>query len=831
VLRISRGRYALFAVMAMILSVISGVATPRAYAAVSTSITVDGTKPGRVFDGAGAISGGGGNTRLLIDYPERQRNEILDYLFKPGVGASLQALKLEIGGDTNSTDGAEPSHEHTRGKVDCDAGYEWWLAREAQARNPNITFSALAWGAPGWVGGGDFWTNDTIDYLMRWMDCAKQNNLEIDYLGGWNERGWKAWWFVNLKNALKSKGYATKVVAAEHNWDVVDEMESNVAFREAVDVIGVHYPCGYSGSGAIGNNHATTACPEYNTTNPWSDWNRNQKAQNMGKVLWASENGSQDTEAGAANVARALNRDYIDGRMTAYYNWPMVGALYPNTYFAFNGLVSANQPWSGHYRVGKTAWVMAHTTQFTEVGWRYQDSASGYLGGDRSNGSYVTLRAPEGGNYSTIIETTQATAPQTLDVQVTGGLSTGQVHVWATNVDTNSDSSYGDDNFAHTTDVTPSDGKYTVTLQPGRVYTLTTKAGGGKAATTAPAVDSLSLPQYNDFETPGITESPKYFTDMNGAFETVTCGGGRGGTCLRQMATVKPIRWTEEKYYAPYTFMGDDAWSNYTVSADAMLEQPGAVELLGRVGMQGRNNSGLEAYRLRVSDTGAWSILKSDKESNFTTLKSGTTAALGTNRWHSVALTMQGSTITAKVDGRVLGSVTDSTYAHGRAGLGTVDSVDATAVSGYETQQFDAFSVAPGTDPTPKRVGAIPSGIADMCLDLPEGKLENAARVKTYQCNNSFAQTWTYNPADDTIRIGGTFCLDVPRKATTNGTKVEIYTCNGGYNQKWTQLADGSLRATQSGRCLDVPEFATSPVEVEIYTCNGGNNQKWKLPV
>jgi hypothetical protein len=48
-----------------------------------------------------------------------------------------------------------------------------------------------------------------------------------------------------------------------------------------------------------------------------------------------------------------------------------------------------------------------------------------------------------------------------------------------------------------------------------------------------------------------------------------------------------------------------------------------------------------------------------------------------------------------------------STYAHGRAGLGTVDSVDATAVSGYETQQFDAFSVAPGTDPTPKRVGAI----------------------------------------------------------------------------------------------------------------------------
>jgi hypothetical protein len=73
--------------------------------------------------------------------------------------------------------------------VDCGAGNEWWLAREAQARNPNIRFSALAWGTPGWVGGGDFWTNDTIDYLMRWMDCAKQHNLKIEYLGGWNERG------------------------------------------------------------------------------------------------------------------------------------------------------------------------------------------------------------------------------------------------------------------------------------------------------------------------------------------------------------------------------------------------------------------------------------------------------------------------------------------------------------------------------------------------------------------------------------------------------------------------------------------------------------------
>src|SRR5438105_1257618 len=46
-----------------------------------TSITVDATKGGRTFDGIGAISGGGGNSRLLFDYPAAQRNQILDYLF------------------------------------------------------------------------------------------------------------------------------------------------------------------------------------------------------------------------------------------------------------------------------------------------------------------------------------------------------------------------------------------------------------------------------------------------------------------------------------------------------------------------------------------------------------------------------------------------------------------------------------------------------------------------------------------------------------------------------------------------------------------------------
>ena len=44
---------------------------------------------------------------------------------------------------------------------------------QAKARNPTIKLLGLAWAAPGWIGGGNFWSQDMIDYLIRWLDCAK----------------------------------------------------------------------------------------------------------------------------------------------------------------------------------------------------------------------------------------------------------------------------------------------------------------------------------------------------------------------------------------------------------------------------------------------------------------------------------------------------------------------------------------------------------------------------------------------------------------------------------------------------------------------------------
>ena len=67
-------------------------------------VDLKGDAGGKRFDG----SGSGATSVLLKDYPEPQRSQVLDLLFKPKFGASMSALLVEVPGDGNSTQGAEP---------------------------------------------------------------------------------------------------------------------------------------------------------------------------------------------------------------------------------------------------------------------------------------------------------------------------------------------------------------------------------------------------------------------------------------------------------------------------------------------------------------------------------------------------------------------------------------------------------------------------------------------------------------------------------------------------------------------------------------------------
>src|SRR5579875_238393 len=135
-------------------------------------IRIDGRGSGRIFKGIGGVSAGA-SSRLLIDYPEPYRSQILDYLFKPNYGASLQHLKVEIGADVNSTDGSEPSHMRTREDHNYQRGYEWWLMEEGHRRNPKIILDSLPWGAPGWIGNGKFYSPDMAEYVAAFIEGAR----------------------------------------------------------------------------------------------------------------------------------------------------------------------------------------------------------------------------------------------------------------------------------------------------------------------------------------------------------------------------------------------------------------------------------------------------------------------------------------------------------------------------------------------------------------------------------------------------------------------------------------------------------------------------------
>jgi hypothetical protein len=644
----------------LLLAGLSGITTAPAQAD-TTSIAVNGSSAGRTFDGVGALSAGA-SSRLLIDYPEPERSRLLDYLFKPGYGAALQVLKVEIGGDTNSTDGTEPSHMRTATDLNCGRGYEWWLMEQAKARNPGIALSALAWGAPGWVGNGQqtVWTDQFIDYLLSWLGCADQHHLHIDYLGGWNEKGFDAAWYVKLAAALDSHGYGDiKIVADDSfSWGVVNALQTDPAFANAVDVVGQHYVCGYLGD--------YTDCPSP------------QAAQDLNKPLWASEQGSEPYDTGAAPLARAINRQYTDGRMVGTVNWSLEWSAYDGLPFPGDGLLLANEPWSGHYVIGQSAWATAQTTQFTAPGWRYLDTGSQRIPG----GSVVSLRDPGNTNWSSIAETLDADAAQQLDYSISGGLSAGTVHVWSTDLASNNPANW----FVQEPDITAQGGHFTATLQPGRIYTFTTTTGQGHGSAASPPRSAWPLPYSDNFDKYPADATPRYVSDLGGTFATAPCQGGRAGQCLRNVVNVQPVRWNNTANQ-PLTVVGDpNNWHNYQVGVDALLEQKGSVDVGGRV------INGVSGYHFVVHSDGTWMLRKSTSTGAATTLASGTTS-FGTGTWHRLTLTMRTLEVTAAIDGKTLAKVGDSTYDTGQISLGA---------SAWQNAEFDNLVVTPAPDAAAK---------------------------------------------------------------------------------------------------------------------------------
>ncbi len=661
-------------------------ATMRTVPGAPIAIRVDPAGPGARFDGIGATSGGGATSRLLIDYPEPQRSQILDLLFAPERGAALQAMKVEIGADGNSTEGAEPTHmrgppagaslQPHAAASDRDAGsigaarndlgaaadenyhrgYQWWLMKEAVKRNPDIVLSALAWNFPAWVGNPA--SPAAADYLVRWVLGAKrEHGLHIDNLGLWNETQIDRNFIKTLRAALDQAGLQRTRIAADdlvNDWTIVDALANDPEMLAATAIIATHYP--RFGVGArLGSAERAR-----------------EFAARWGKPLWATEDGPWGDAWGVSGeqsppLAELLNRNYVQGRMTSTNIWNLISSYYDTLELPYAGLMRADRPWSGHFEVKSPLWVVAHTTQFTRPGWRYLDAASRLMPG---GGSHVVLT--DGREWTMVVETLSATAPQPFALTVVPEFGERPVHVWRS-----TPTSW----FERVAILQPGAGRLEFTADANAVYTLTTLAGGGKATPASPPDQAFPAPFADGFDDGEPGQARRWFADLNGAFEVGPCAGGRPGRCLNQQTATIPIGWTYWRTMvemgAP-TITGSSKWRDYRVAADARLDDAGWASVLGRV-IKVSSEGAVNGYQLRVHDDGRWELLHAVKDG---VLAQGTVGP-GRGRWRRLELAMHGDRITATVDGRQVAAIDDPRWPAGMAGVGT----------GWNLGGFDNFAV------------------------------------------------------------------------------------------------------------------------------------------
>lgn len=633
-----------------------------------TVVTLDGASQGRIFDGLGAASAGA-SSRLLVDYPEPQRSEILDYLFKPSYGAALQHLKVEIGADVNSTDGSEPSLMRSATDHDSSRGYEWWLMAEAHKRNPHIILEVLPWGAPRWVnpnpqGKDTLYTPRMAEYVADFIQAAKRDyGLDIAYTGVWNERVYDAAYVKELYRRLQAEHLHTRIICCDEypgegqgQWAIADAILKDPELAADIDVIGVHYP--------LVDGKLTTT----------------DAARKTGKPLWSSEDQpnsgggpilTRDWPMGGRILAHLYNRNYLEGTFTCTEIWSPVTSYYDNLAAPNSGLLYANTPWSGHYTVQGTIWATAHTTQFAQPGWQYLNSASGYL---PEKGSYVSLRSPNARDWSVVLETIDAQQPQTVVFHIAGGLTAQAVHVWETNnVRT----------FEHVADIDASSGTFTYTFDPDSLYSLTTTTGQGRGKAQPPAAGSFPFPYKDDFEQVQIGRAPKYLSDQDGAFEVHPCTG-RAGRCLEQVITEKPIPWSPLP--DPFTLAGEETWTDYTVSADVRLVSDSPAAIMGRIDsadvFQDSAARWPSGYVFRMKPNGGWDLISASYKQPLATYASGS-ISLDKQQWHRMTMSFQGTTIQVFFDGKMLATVEGTAHTHGMFAVG----------SEWNPVQFDNLSV------------------------------------------------------------------------------------------------------------------------------------------
>ncbi|TSJ44455.1 hypothetical protein FO440_09830 [Mucilaginibacter corticis] len=619
------------------------------------NIKLSAKDSGRTFEGIGAVSAGA-SSRNLADYPEKQRSEILDFLFKPKFGAGFQHLKVEIGSGENSTCGSEPSHVITKDELNApiERGYELWLMSEARKRNSKIFLDCLPWAFPRWT--GTRFSQNSADWIVSFLKLARKNyGLELDWIAaGENEMGTDLNWVANtLRPTLDAKGFSkVKLQAPDDDseyWQIFDKLEKDPKLDKLISAVGYHYVDGRE---------------------PWNiDQKANrratEKAKKSGKSLWASEEWSQSGETwggvGTMYLARLMNKLYSMDRITKYEIWCPVDGIYDQIIWANTGALQSDSPWSGHYTIWPSVWALAHTTQFAEPGWVYMNEACGQLDKSTWRGSHVALRDPKTGDWSVIIVTGDK---RKVKLNIGEGLKKGPIHIWR---------STEKEQFVEMPVRKLLGSTLELELDADAIYSITNTTGQKKGTFgPPPPAKAFPFPYEENFETYKEHQTPRYFSDQKGTFET--CKYPNGSMCLAQDVPAEGLLWYTNWLLKPHSLFGDQNWSNYAIDGDVFLGG-GDAEIGGRYAQ--RDSLG---YRLILTRDGRWQL-----NWKYSTLASGQITQFVPSNWHHLRLEMAGSNISGYIDNKKLAFVQNNGGAKGMAFI----------ASTYDKNLFDNIKVSP----------------------------------------------------------------------------------------------------------------------------------------
>jgi hypothetical protein len=259
-------------------------------------------------------------------------------------------------------------------------------------------------------------------------------------------------------------------------------------------------------------------------------------------------------------------------------------------------------------------------------------------------------------------------------------------------------------------------------------------------------------------------------------------------------------------------YAGSSTWINYTLAASV---QPGAGSTTNGtsvVSIEGRYQDANDFYGLLVKNGSQW-YLGYKQNGNWNTLANGT-SAYNTTSWYTWTLTMNGTSISASINGVTLATANDSTFSSGSIGLKTrnqsaFDNVLVTAIgSGSPTPTPTTTPVGTptvGPSPTPTATStptplptATPFGtgsITGKITDAATGKAISGAHISTVPASRT-----------TTTDSNGNFTL-----SSLAGNTYDVVATASGYNANHVAsvVVTNNTTATANSALASIPNNTT----------------------